>query len=45
MEKVKKGQKKEIIVLDEGLNVNASGDGAREWGMCCWANFMPLRGL
>jgi hypothetical protein len=42
MEKVKKDQKKEIVVLDEGINRNASDDSVRGWGMCCWANFMPF---
>jgi hypothetical protein len=42
MEKVKKDQRKEIVVLDEGINVNAGGDSVRGWGMCCWANFMPF---
>ncbi len=42
MEKVKKEQGREIVVLDEGINRNASDDSVRGWGMCCWANFIPF---
>jgi len=42
MEKVKKDQRKEIVVLDEGIDVNADGDSVRGWGMCCWFRFMPF---
>ena len=34
---------KEIVVLDEGIDVNAASDSVRGWGICCWANFMPFR--
>ena len=44
MEKVKKEQGRDIVVLDEGIDVNAAGDGVRAW-ICCWGNFMPLRAL
>jgi hypothetical protein len=43
MEKENKKQRREIVVLDEGINADASGDAARGWGMCCWANIMPFR--
>ena len=42
MEKVKKEQGKEIVVLDEGINVNAEGDSVRGWGACCWIRMAPL---
>ncbi len=42
MEKVKKDRKKEIVVLDEGIDANASGDSVRGWGMCCWFCIMPF---
>ena len=41
MEKEKKDKREEIVVLDEGIDVNAADDSVRGWGMCCWANFMP----
>ena len=45
MEKVKEEQGRDIVVLDEGIEVNATGDAARGFGICCWANFMIFRGL
>ena len=45
MEKEKREQGKKIVVLDEGIDVKTSSDSVRGWGMCCWANFMPLRGV
>lgn len=39
MEKVKKEEGREIVVLDEGIDVNAAGDGT--W-ICCWANLIPF---
>jgi hypothetical protein len=44
MEKEKKDQREEIVVLDEGIDVNATGDSVHGWGLCCWANLMPFRG-
>jgi hypothetical protein len=45
MEKVKKEQGRDIVVLDEGIKVNAAGDSVRGFGTCCWANFVIFRGL
>ena len=45
MKKEKKEQEREIIVLDEGMNVNAAGDSVRGFAICCWANYMIFRGL
>ena len=42
MEKEKKELRKEIVVLDEGIDVNTTGDSVRGWGVCCWFNFMPF---
>jgi hypothetical protein len=42
MEKVKKEQEREIVVLDEGIDVNAAGDAVRAW-FCCWANLIAVR--
>ena len=44
MEKVKEEQGRDIVVLDEGIDVNAEGDSVHGWGYCCWFNFMPFRG-
>ena len=44
MEKEKSERRKEIIVLDKGIDIDTSSDAARGWGMCCWANIMPVRG-
>jgi len=44
MEKEKKEQGRDIVVLDEGIDANVAGDAVRAW-ICCWANFMPLRGF
>jgi len=45
MEKEKKVKGREIVVLDEGIDVSAAGDSVRGWGLCCWANFMPFLGF
>jgi hypothetical protein len=45
MEKVKKEEGRDIVVLDEGMDVNAAGDSVRGFGICCWANIMILRAL
>ena len=42
MEKVKKEQGRDIVVLDEGIDVNAAGDAVRAW-FCCWACFIAIR--
>ena len=38
-----KREVKKIIVLDEGIRTNASGNPVRAF-ICCWANFMAFRG-
>jgi hypothetical protein len=42
METEKKEEKKEIVVLDEGMDMDAVGGPGPEM-VCCWAFYMPLR--
>jgi hypothetical protein len=42
MKKEKKEKGIGIVVLDEGMNTNASSDAVHGWGMCCWGNFIPF---
>lgn len=44
MKSQKKEERKEIIVLDEGIKTDASGDLVHTYQTCCYVIFMPLRG-
>jgi hypothetical protein len=43
MEGEKREERKNIIVLDEGIGSDAVGDPGPE-SICCWFSFSPLRG-
>jgi hypothetical protein len=40
MEEQKKEERKDIVVLDKGINLTA--ENGPEW-LCCWGAFGPLR--
>ncbi len=42
MKSQKKEEKKEIIILDEGIKTDASGDPVHAQ-TCCWAIFVAVR--
>ena len=42
MEKEKKEQGRDIIVLDEGIDVNAAGEAVCAW-LCCSTALFPIR--
>ena len=39
---LEKKERKEIIVLDEGIDTDASNNPVRE-GVCCWARLIGFR--
>ena len=43
MEGEKREERKDIIVLDEGIASGAVGDPGPEW-VCCWFAIIPFRG-
>ena len=43
MEKERKEEKMDIVVLDQGIDPDDLGGPGPEWA-CCWVSFSPFRG-